>query len=351
MLFRSAIAAGQLGAAASKVESTLAGLLTLAISFLAGFAGLGRIADKIMGLLKEKVWTPIDKALDKGVAAIGNAGKAVLAKLTGKKNDTGQSGDPEHDRKLAAGLAEIDAQEEPYKAEGGMDRPIADAIAVSVKAKHPIFKSIQIVDGGTHWDFNYVACLGKKTGISKVGTVGEVDIPRERMKFTKKTKIIVAKQFIMRSGPATSVQVSTGKILTKKKYGRRHIISFNDMKTHYQKAFKDLQVSNAVKILKAFGLDPKNTKKSVHSKIRSLARKAFNDPENIRIGEQAANSSLGAIVDPTPNMFNKADKLIQTKLDAYVTTFVANWGIPGTPFALTTENGPIEWEITWEEEG
>ena len=88
-----AIAAGQLGAAASKVESTLAGLLTLAISFLAGFAGLGRIADKIMGLLKEKVWTPIDKALDKGVAAIGNAGKAVLARLTGKSNPSDSSSD------------------------------------------------------------------------------------------------------------------------------------------------------------------------------------------------------------------------------------------------------------------
>ena len=41
-----AIAAGAIGAAANKVESTLAGLLSLAISFLAGFAGLGKVADK-----------------------------------------------------------------------------------------------------------------------------------------------------------------------------------------------------------------------------------------------------------------------------------------------------------------
>ena len=164
-----AIAAGQLGAAANKVESTLAGLLTLAISFLAGFAGLGRIADKIMGLLKEKVWTPIDKALDKGVAAIGNAGKAFLAKLTGKKNNTGQSGDPEHDRKLAAGLAEIDAQEDRLQVGGKLDKTDAETIAVSVKGRHPIFKRIDVRDGGGSWDFHYVASDGTKKGMAKFG--------------------------------------------------------------------------------------------------------------------------------------------------------------------------------------
>ncbi len=58
-----AIAAGAIGAAASKVESTLAGLLSLAINFLAGFAGLGKVADKVMGVIN-KVRAPIDKALD-----------------------------------------------------------------------------------------------------------------------------------------------------------------------------------------------------------------------------------------------------------------------------------------------
>ena len=46
-----AIAAGQIGAAAARVESALAGVLSLAINFLAGFAGLGKVADKIMGVI------------------------------------------------------------------------------------------------------------------------------------------------------------------------------------------------------------------------------------------------------------------------------------------------------------
>lgn len=58
-----AIAAGAIGAAASKVETTLAGLLALGINFLAGFIGLGKVADKVMGVI-QKVRAPIDKALD-----------------------------------------------------------------------------------------------------------------------------------------------------------------------------------------------------------------------------------------------------------------------------------------------
>src|SRR5205085_1860313 len=52
-----------IGAAASRVESILAGLLKLAINFLAGFAGLGKLADKVMGIVA-KIRAPIDKAID-----------------------------------------------------------------------------------------------------------------------------------------------------------------------------------------------------------------------------------------------------------------------------------------------
>jgi hypothetical protein len=72
------IAAGNIGAAAAKVESILAGLLSLAISFLAGFAGLNNVASKIMGVIA-KIRAPIDKALDWLVNWI-----VTLAKKLGK---------------------------------------------------------------------------------------------------------------------------------------------------------------------------------------------------------------------------------------------------------------------------
>jgi Domain of unknown function (DUF4157) len=58
-----AIAAGAIGPAAAKVESILAKLLSLAINLLAGFAGFGKVSEKIMGVIN-KVRAPIDKALD-----------------------------------------------------------------------------------------------------------------------------------------------------------------------------------------------------------------------------------------------------------------------------------------------
>lgn len=72
------IAAGNVAAAAKHVEGVLAGLLSLAINFLAGFAGLGKVADKVQALL-EKLRAPIDKALDRVVAWIVSMAKKLFA--------------------------------------------------------------------------------------------------------------------------------------------------------------------------------------------------------------------------------------------------------------------------------
>jgi len=74
-----AIAGGAIGAAATRVENALAGLLSLAINFLAGFAGLGKVADQVMGVIN-KIRAPIDKALDWLVNWIVTAAKGLYAK-------------------------------------------------------------------------------------------------------------------------------------------------------------------------------------------------------------------------------------------------------------------------------
>jgi Domain of unknown function (DUF4157) len=57
------IASGNIGPAANRVETTMAGLLTLVISFLARIAGLGRVADAVTNLIN-RIRAPIDRALD-----------------------------------------------------------------------------------------------------------------------------------------------------------------------------------------------------------------------------------------------------------------------------------------------
>jgi hypothetical protein len=88
----SAIASGAIGAAASRVENTLAGLLSLAINFLAGFAGLGKVSDKVMGVINTKARTPVDKAIDWLINWIVAMAKKLFAKVFGKKDKDKKGG-------------------------------------------------------------------------------------------------------------------------------------------------------------------------------------------------------------------------------------------------------------------
>ena len=77
-----AIASGQVENAAQKVEQTMANTLTIIIAFLAKFAGLGNIPEKIVGIIK-KIRQPIDKGLDKIVGWLGG----MLNKASGFVKD------------------------------------------------------------------------------------------------------------------------------------------------------------------------------------------------------------------------------------------------------------------------
>jgi hypothetical protein len=81
----SAIAAGNIGTAANSVETTMGGLLTLVISFLARLAGLGKVSDAVLDIVK-KIRAPIDKAIDSVIAWIVSTAKKLFASLFGKKD-------------------------------------------------------------------------------------------------------------------------------------------------------------------------------------------------------------------------------------------------------------------------
>jgi len=74
-----AIAGGVIAAAANRVEQSMAGLLTLVISFLARLVGLGRVSDAITNIIN-RIRAPIDRALDRVVAWIAGIGRRFLAR-------------------------------------------------------------------------------------------------------------------------------------------------------------------------------------------------------------------------------------------------------------------------------
>jgi hypothetical protein len=96
----SAIASGQIGNADKKVETTMATTLVVIIGFLAKFAGLGGIPDKLVGIVK-KIRQPIDKGLDKIVAWLGG----VLKKIGGAVAQAGLPADPNERLKLGMNAA------------------------------------------------------------------------------------------------------------------------------------------------------------------------------------------------------------------------------------------------------
>lgn len=77
-----AIAGGNITAAANRVEKILGGLLSLAISFLAGFLGLGKVTDKILGVI-EKVRASVDKAIDATINWIVTKARNLMSRLFG----------------------------------------------------------------------------------------------------------------------------------------------------------------------------------------------------------------------------------------------------------------------------
>lgn len=137
-----AIAAGQIGAAASRVENALAGVLSLAISFLAGFAGLGKVADKVMAVIN-KIRAPIDKALDWLVGWI-----VGLAKKLGKMvAQAGLPADPKERMRLGMDAATAAVDRFAGKKVG---QAVLNPLLGAIKVRYG-FKVLEAVKVGSEW--------------------------------------------------------------------------------------------------------------------------------------------------------------------------------------------------------
>jgi hypothetical protein len=138
-----AIANGVIGAAAAKVESTLAGLLVLAISFLAGFLGLNKIADKVMDIINTKVRAPVDKAIDFVINWIVTTAKSLFKALFGKKDaKPDERTDAQKQTDLNAAIAEAQAaQRVPDASDADIKKKLQ-----SIKTKYKMVSLDLVID-------------------------------------------------------------------------------------------------------------------------------------------------------------------------------------------------------------
>lgn len=138
----SAIASGQVSNAAKKVEQTMANTLTVIIAFLAKFAGLGNIPEKLVGIIK-KIRQPIDKGLDKIVVWLGN----LLKKAAGAVLQAGVPQDPKERLRLgmqaaAAGIRTLS---------GTLTQSLIAPLLSVIKARYGFLQLEAYVRNGTWW--------------------------------------------------------------------------------------------------------------------------------------------------------------------------------------------------------
>ncbi|CAG0934634.1 hypothetical protein TFLX_03604 [Thermoflexales bacterium] len=144
-----AVADGQVGSVAEKVGSGLKQALQLTVTFIAGLVGLKDLPQRV-GAIINKGKDIISKALDWVV----DKAKIYAQKIgLGVKGQTGDA--DENDPDVQAGLKTLYAKEESLAVDGGISQEEAGQIAKETQSKHPIFKSITVVDGGKTWDYNY----------------------------------------------------------------------------------------------------------------------------------------------------------------------------------------------------
>ena len=136
-----AIAAGDITAAAKRVENILAGLLSLAISFLAGFLGLGKVTDKIMAVI-QKVRASVDKAIDAAIAWVVAKAKALFARLFSKKD---KPDDRTEEQKTKDKLAAIGEAEALLPADG-FDEKVVRGKLGPIKTRYKLLTLDLVVD-------------------------------------------------------------------------------------------------------------------------------------------------------------------------------------------------------------
>lgn len=348
----SAIANGQTEPAANRVEQTMANTLTLVIGFLAKFAGLGDIPQKVVGVIK-KIRQPIDKGLDKIVTWLGKMLDKVKGAIGGKKDDkrTPEQKNADLQRGMDEGEAMLTVAE-----------PDLDAVhkrLPSIKNKYKLTKLELIVDSTTT-DEETVHIHGEvnpekdkpKHRVKKGGpdsVISEKDLDFSRPSFRSKTIKEVRKLHVAK-GRSGAIMDGRGRFKGKK-WHRRHVVPWGDMKRHYQDVFTNKLVKDASKILEKEFSGFKQERRTVVQLIKKMAKDAFNDEKNIWIGIGKENSSIQDVLDidiADESLLSKKGNIVQAKIDSLIAEFIARHAIGGYTFKVAKSNETvIEWEVEY----
>jgi hypothetical protein len=292
------IAAGNIGAAAAKVESVLGGILSLAISFFAGFVGLGKVSTKVREVIN-KVRATVDKAIDTAINFVITKAKKLFASLFSGKKDAKPDTrtDKQKEADVGKAISEADAllaNESLFPEDVGKKLP-------AIKLKYKLTELTLSTDAKTEEDeTDHVegAASPKQKGPKrkKPAKDGQTKIKITRSKFTATTKWTLAGDYPEQHRKTVR---SDRPPPLKKKLDRRHVVSSQNMAAHYEAVLNPTKWSGAQKILQGKGETvgaPLGNKK-IQTVAQARHKNFFNDVENLFIGDASVNRSIGKETD------------------------------------------------------
>ena len=286
-----AIANGQIAGAAAKVESGLEGLLSITISFLAGFLGLGGIASKVMDVIK-KLQGMVDKGLDTAITWIITKAKALFGKLFGK----GDKPDERTEEQKKADLSKALSEAEQLSKKPGITEGEVKAGLPAIKSKYKMVSLNLVVDKVNESEEEDIHFEGE---INPKAVSGESTLTSDKNK--KITGLEIARPSFKSS--VSQTLNPKGWDLVKKELDRRHIVSSNDMATNYETNLNGKTWADAKKLLdpklKQNGLAEVNptTDKVILARVKALHKTFFNDLSNLFLGPASPNRALGERLD------------------------------------------------------
>lgn len=371
-----AIAAGNIAAAAQRVESVLAGLLGMAIQFMAGFLGLGRIADRVRAVI-ERIRAPIDRALDTLVGWIARVARVFVGKVKagaqklvnwwrkriavnagGQRHTLTFDGDSARSARLVLRSVPqrpsvfLTEQADRNSAIKGAKRstPIATAVTheksistlQSQLAAYDDNQSPAVTGKPLKKAEADAAALDVKLGDLAThivgtlqawqladGTVAAFTLPRG--KFSPQQKRDVAERHTKKSelrtnsdGELVNMGTRAGRALA-----RRHVVSSHDISQHYSQALAKKKWSEAKLLIEQRGSIPlartpvtgELSQAAIEAAAKQRYQAFFGYAQNLFIGDSAENSSIQEHLDRGhPDLAGK-------KLEEHVARIKRSWAI------------------------
>jgi len=312
----SAIVSGSIGAMAGAIEGALAKAIPVTIGFLAGLAGIGGVSEMIQEQIA-KAQKPVNKAIDwvinKAVALAKKIGGLFGGKKKDKKeeDDIQETDDPQHDAKVAAGLADIPSEEAKRVEDGGIAEEDAQKVAIAIKAKHPIFKTMDVVDGGEDWDYSYTASQRRTA-----------DGTRKRKQLVKPLKFNRSNlegQWIGKAKEEADKAAASGEDL-------RHIKPWAVLRDEVRMALELQPMDDAAKTLKGakFAVSGKPNQESIQERARYWLQAKNSDMSNLWIGKRKENRDKRDRFDPDPSATKKATKEAKKDYDESLDSIIAH---------------------------